>query len=668
MHRKATIIGFALSLVVTIGCGAIDEPTGTSDADGDQSSDCADCTDWNVEEKSEEPEEPEELTEGLGACHPEAVEWSGTEIPEIPAGVHDESCPLEEQIDESDVSWERDEVITRWQWEGSRLEKTERHEGQPAVETTFEFDDGHQQLHRIERRHEYINPQAFADFSHRVWEFDNEQLVYFRKDFGDIEDEGDEVFQWREINQEWNGDRLVRRTEDDKYRNSDPSHVEYEWTYDDAGRLVEATRINDEDQQDRTTWTYDDNMPVEVERFIEDIPVERQSWEFDDDEILRSRHIAVDPEGLDGESLDSDANRSPATLDTYPLNRLDDPGIYQELTDPWEYSNAHRRAGDDECFRLPTTAGHGYPIDELDYRMTFIDDGDLSDVVRHGYGIDGPTYASGPAQPKWYGHVGAGTAWNRVNSPRNFLTFDITYDDRGRMIDEEMAFEKREGDAELVTVERTREFASGNLEQDAVTVESDDESLDATLHFARDDDGNLTERTRTVGGETVSRQQWSYDDGIAVDLEVEAVFYDSGNYWLTYYPMVDQLLDDHETTTDTGLMVTRVLDDEQRVVFRDEEAPRHDRRAGVETTWSEDGKTEEISSIESGNTDNVDRTIWEYDDKGRVIREAIDYGDDGTFGRDTRYDFDESDRLIEKAHFQHGTLHNRMTRHYACHE
>ncbi len=684
----------AIMLVIT-GCGDTDydklEPR-----EGDANTvDCVDCGDWEIGESGDDPveveespnsdeqqggsenqnppQQPESSTDPVavqGPCMPEAVARDGERIPTPPEEALAASCPLEKEVRTNGATWLTSEVVTDWEWDGNTLEKSIAESDGSSTYTSFEFDASREHILRIEKREDRIYSSTFSDtYYDYVWEFDERgRTTYQHLEYGELHGSQEEFVGTSGFHQEWEGDRLVRRGHPDN-----PS--EYEWKYDEAGRLIEVSRTpNVVDQAiDRAVWSYRGDDPVQVERYVDGVLVQRQQWEYDEERALVGRQFEAEARGLDGE-IEDGANTASRPLDSYelvvPSARLE----YEPTTDPWAASNAHLHsdAGDD-CYRLPTTMHHGYPVDENAYHLGLAAEDEITAEIRAGYGHEGYYYGYG--QVNWYGHVGIGTAWSEMfrhgGRPVGSALTTIAYDDEGRMIEETVEFSARTRDDERAITMREREFGASGLLHDQLTVESGDELASAELLFDRDDTGRIFERRRMVEGELVSQARWSYGGSdAAVEIQVEAApeqvfpFSDPFEYY-SPHPQPDFLLEDVTEEMEHTLTLLREFDQQGREVFYGGQLHQGTHwHAAVETTWGEHGKLEEIDryNLESG---REMRTVWEYDEAGRMIRKA-EYDTEGQEIDETWFEYDEAGRLVEKLEEKRGELYVHKEWEYAC--
>lgn len=300
---------------------------------------------------------------------------------------------------------------------------------------------------------------------------------------------------------------------------------EFEWEYDEEGRLREVVTDVEGDPSARSVWAYLGDRPASVHRYVGDVLVERQSWEYDG-ERLAARSVEFAPSGPDGERVGESARHIMQTVDRHDsysaqaMGRLLHGTGTSDDFDPWVDANAHLTPrGEEDCRRLPVSPGHGYPDDEQSYMLGWVDAGDSS-VSTLQYDAEFPYFYG---TKTWYGHLGVATGW-----PEQFFYFDglmrlessLEYDEEGRMVDERLVVDGLD-DEKPLEVERSRQFDDRGLAVDRVVVERGDESGDAELRFDRSAEGLPMVRERFRNGRLVAFQNWSYDDeGSAEQLEV----------------------------------------------------------------------------------------------------------------------------------------------------
>ncbi len=667
-------------ILLTLAAAALAMACGNFDDGGEGADDdiiCLDCDDpWWIDddnhppaEQGEEPEggeqsqndeEPGEIAQPLAPCQPQAVATDGADIPEIPDDVFLDECPLEYEVD---ISESPQEVVS-WEWNGNILERSEYEGSQLVAHAEFEFDSILQRLQSVETYQR--NRYSGATYeNNKRWEFDErEQLVEYHRErleysFGTVE-----VVNSDQIHQTWDGDRLVERVQE-SMRHGNETSVHFVWKYDDLDRLTEVIKERDDEPLARSLWSYSKGNPVGVERLIGDVAVERQSFEFDGDRLV-ARDIAVDPRGIDGE-LDSFGYASRVSgHDSYAVDTSDMFHFGNgDLDNPWVNANAHLQvAAGDECYRLPTSLGHGYPDDEASYHLAWTDGEQNPQGIGFAYHFGGYAYFYG--DNSWFGHLGIGSSWPSIYPNEIDSQYRLTYDESGRMIGEEFDFTDLDGDS--VAVQRARSFDESGLNRDRLSVARDGDEAHAELHFERDENGRLQRRERLRGDQVVSVQKWDFDEaGHATGLHLLPEVHDTG-YWPVTGPNPSpaELFEAPVGEPTASRSYERGFDDLDRQIYAADIPANED--VGVQEThteFSEHGPVEELQETIGAQTTHRNRTLWEYDEQGNLVRKAVDPGDDGELNQETRFIRDDQGRILEEIE-EFGTRTTHITRSYAC--
>lgn len=335
---------------------------------------------------------------------------------------------------------------------------------------------------------------------------------------------------WGELeSEEYDADRLVERVETKDTGNFEGTY-RFQWKYDEAGRLIEVTTELNGEPVARSNWEYDEGRPTAVERTIGGVVVERQIWHYDGDE-LTDRRVEMAPRGFSRQLDNSFSWIARDTIDlhdTYSLRpNARFSGGYGDFDNPWDDANRHLAADDDaDCYGLPASVGHGYPKDEASYHLGWPDGEEMNAPIGFDYGFAAYAYYYGTQA--WYGHMGIATGWPfslNFGADRSIVAIaDIAYDERGRMVAEQLEVTSEQmapetGD-DWIFVERTRRFDDRGLADDRVVAETDSHTGEATLQFSRNDDGDLLFRQRFRNGELDAFQNWTYEDGRAVKLDI----------------------------------------------------------------------------------------------------------------------------------------------------
>ena len=168
--------------------------------------------------------------------------------------------------------------------------------------------------------------------------------------------------------QEWEGDRLLWRTE--RAGEDGPLLRRWEWTWEDD-RLVLGALIQDPDGPDRrvssSRWAYHvGGAPASVERRIDGELVEREEWTLREDGSLASRTRWSRSAASLAEAQGEEVSRwtLPSGLDDHQLEPT-----FDGSTLPWRAATSHTREVEGaDCARLPRGA-HGYPADEGEYHL-----------------------------------------------------------------------------------------------------------------------------------------------------------------------------------------------------------------------------------------------------------------------------------------------------------
>ena len=372
------------------------------------------------------------------------------------------------------------------------------------------------------------------------WELDEDQARQLQA-CAPSSVEGEDNFIAEIVDRQWEGDRLVGR--DALVTSSGVEHFyETHWEYDEDGRMQSATTYIDGTKAAVSEWTYDEERPVEVERRLRGMVVEAQSWSYEDGQLV-GRQAQFTPRGEEGsgELADFTELRYAIELhDDYSLRffgRSDENLETREFHSLWEDANAHLDVNvDDDCYRLPASAGHGYPEDDHSYHLGLNTDyaATLSQII-YDYNYNGFNPQA------WYGHLGVATGWpyDTMHVHDRPLSMALKYDEEGRMVGEEIDYQN--SSRESVAAERVRSFNERGLSEDVLVVEHQGESAEALLRFERDEDDNLISRERLQNGELASRQEWTYEDGKAQSVEVYLSKTNPTVY--TPNPPLDELLD-----------------------------------------------------------------------------------------------------------------------------
>lgn len=671
-----------------LACGPLDEDAPEFQDEIPSESPCTDCGEWSVDEEESDPASPPEeqdaqpepaepAPEPKSACQPQAIAVSAERLPEIPDEVRSDSCPLESEKTHQVITYGDDQLIdVEWEWDGTELLRVEEHAGVEAGRTNYVFDDNLERLERVEHRQNilYAHPvPGESDFVLRSWEFDDkERLLSFEEERWSEWWDSVELIASESVEQSWDGERLIGRTEINSH--DDERVTELSWNYDDAGRLIEVTEQVDGEVLSRSVWTYEGDKPSSVERFVNEISVERQNWNYED-KALASRQIEVASTGLDGE-LDAPYMSSHVDAhDSYTARALRrNEWGFSEVKNAWYDANTHLHVEEGaDCYVLPTSVGHGYPDDEASYHLGWSDTGEDPENIGFAYGYAG--YAYGYGNHSWYGHLGIASEWPNSGHHSSFARSEMTYDEQGQMVNEKLVFSTWQHDS-TVTVERDRMMGSAGVERDRIAVHDEEgASGDAELRFERNDQGLLTARERFRNGEPVSHQHWSYDeDGNVIELDVFTEFLNQDDELYAYYgssahPSPAALFEEQDTTDAYVITYIQEFDEQGQKTYLgqlsrdDEESPSTVVSGETETfiQWGEFGKTEKITKWHGGITSI---SAWEYDDRGELKRETLDNGGDGEINRESRYFHDDQGRLIEE--ITTGYSESHIQRSYAC--
>jgi hypothetical protein len=290
------------------------------------------------------------------------------------------------------------------------------------------------------------------------------------------------------------------------------------------------------------------------------------------------------------------------------------------------------------CYRLPTSSGHGYPVERRAYQLAWEDLETEANFVPT-YDLGG--YATAELGWAWYGHGGA-LSQRPGSIPAQSeaaLDVEITYDERGRMASETVRRESPEGPS--LVYRRTRSFGQEGLVDDVLEVErrgpeAAQEEVVAhrrTLTFDRDQSGRLQTRTLRVDGTAVSRQEFGYDDrGRWTRLE-------SYGRPETLTPPtrwsrdVSRPVDaSPESSFEQTATYRRRYDDQGRKTLQRWEVPNsgyggYRGSYRKKTEWGPHGPTRVRIDRPSVEDAHVTRRQFRYDEQGRKVRMSVD--DDG---------------------------------------
>ncbi len=668
--------------VFLYACGEIDE--GGPGIEGESA--CPGCTDWQFDDEEQEEhnderpevgdgdsEEPREVVRGLAPCAPEAVVTSRDLIPEIPEEVTSSSCPLEREVFTSYSTHNPGETAVSWNWDGDELERVERKDGLVIRRANFRLDD-QGEVQSIDQRQIYTHPSGVHNYYDDISEFDEQgRLLRQESTYGELWSGGESVERESELTQKWEGESLVERTEV-SVSSTGEREIRWRWDYDEQGRLVEINYGATGQSDERALWSYEGGLPAQVSRFVDGALVERQSWEFEEGQLLTRRvelGELISDVSEDGEL----SSRTPTVLDSYALQTAQDGWGYYDYnggrTSPWSGANAHLEATTaSDCYELPTTLGHGYPEDEGHYFLGISDEVAPEYGLEFSYGFQGYYYGFG--NPAWYGHLGVGTAWPTANFSRERgVDVTIIYDETGQMVSESMSYlpwQSADGEErEVVNVSRVREFQGVRLLRDEIEVEKGGEIAGAALHFERDERGRLVRRERSREDEYVSHQEWNYEDG--VESHVYAPLNEGAVGESVYYsvslPEPGELVDWDDEGTEHTLTMQRSTDDRGREVRYFEDRLREVSKNERNSNWGEQGKIEE-TVYRGQELERASHTYWEYHESGEILRRSVDSGGDDVINYETRYVRDESGRVLERIEKAGGELRNRETREFSC--
>ena len=489
-------------LLPGVGCGEADyERSAATEASGDRAADTPDADAPVTETAWSE----------LRWCSPRPVAYDVAAIPTLPTGV-----AFEGFCEGSAMDLPEGEPTTRF-----TLDREARvleglgvdHQVGSTFESTFTFDDAG----RV--RHVFITGTTgfYSSGVGTSWYDLNAEGEMTHKVAAEMPwiDAEEELWDVLVKEQRWDGDRLLSRTE--RAGQDGPLLREWSWRWDAQGRLVEAALddLGDPEQPRRheARWSYDaSGAPSAVERWIDDVLVERQRWSFDGRGVLTSRTWeASAPAALaaahGGEPSDWAVV---AGLDDHQLRANPFLFDYGFEGNPWD--DALPTDGVDGCAMLPRSAGHGYPGAEPEYWLGVA-------AGERPYDV-GVAYGSGPRTTirryndnAWYGHDGIGAGWlaGPGGAPLGEATPErvevtVSYNERGQMTREDAVVHLGEG-VEVV-VERVREMdAEGRVASDEVKARSGQEGWVRELRFERDDAGSVVARELSTG----ERQLWRRD-------------------------------------------------------------------------------------------------------------------------------------------------------------
>ncbi|MEO1268323.1 MAG: hypothetical protein AAFX99_09500 [Myxococcota bacterium] len=317
--------------------------------------------------------------------------------------------------------------------------------------------------------------------------------------------------------QTWDGQQLLSRTE--RQGEQGPIVRRWNWRWDDQGQLVHAMLIDTQPEQPsrdyEAHWSYTSHgAPASVERSIDGVIVERQTWLYSDAGTLVSRTFK---------------SSSPQTLAAIHggepeawimVQGLDD---HQSAFQPWVFDPAFEGnpwsdaipTSDDGCAALPRGAGHGYPDAEPEYHLGVAADLRPYDIGL-AYGSDPDLYTRRANDLSWYGHTGIGSGWLAGPASRPpaalpaHIAVTVHYNHAGHMTHEDALVTLSDG--RQVTLARTRSLDDeGRIQDDHLHAQLGSEELHQTLLFERDASGALASRELRWGSTRIEHQTWTRD-------------------------------------------------------------------------------------------------------------------------------------------------------------
>jgi hypothetical protein len=668
-RTKVTTAKYWLVAVALLGWTA---PGCVSEDDAQGGDGWAICDDCEVEPETQVDQRPDQQSDQptgeIESCHPQAVLVDPTGLPELPDGMIDGQCSLEQLAADQDADGEADR-ITRWSRDGNVIEQTIENRGRLWKRTTFELDDD-DAIHRVFVRENNI--YYGTGHTEREWTVDARGRLLSRSYQSWRGEDGAERLQNEQhMIQTFRGGRLVARTETSSYGDSEDRRS-YQWSYDDDGRLVESVaERTPSDTRQSAVWTYEDGRPVSVERRINDVVTVRHSWEFHQDGLVAAHDVEYGQRGL-GDHASDVVLRSTQRLDSYDTpNPYALYSPYSQLNNPWSTANT-RFDAERGCHTLPNTAGHGYPHDEDAYQLGWKqDDRHASINFISGYGGYG-YYGYGYGDQPWYGHAGAGTPWpsSSYRSNQGVLTVQLRYDAHGRMTDEALALapyigEEVEDDADpqpmVFQIERERSFGDKGLVEDHIRVESGEETYERSLRFERDQSGDLITRELWQEDTVLAHQSWERDgSGRILEHDVHSAI--TASMPMELLDMLDQEV---EAPVHTGTYERR-FDASDRVTLEAAQVYRNGgQRSEYGTEYGEHGPVEETTRHFYNDSESGSRTTYAYDDEGRKELATHDYDSDGQPETQTRYVY-QGERLVEVVTLRGGVVQASSSFSYVC--
>ena len=548
-------------------------------------------------------------------CLPQAVPYDTSNVPQLPAEIDLAAfCDAESgELDgEPTHRFVYDAETRTMELDAGSLDAGS------VIETTFTFDE------EGRTRHVYTyGSNGFYSVSIGASWYDlDERGEMVHKIAAEIPFEGASEDQWQvlEKSQDFDAERLLTRVE----HNGQDGPVVRTWSWEwSEGRLVRASLEDVSDASLTRTWaaawTYHaSGNPASVERTIDGVAVERESWTFDGEGALVSRTFwSRSPDALAEEEGGNDYEWiAIAGLDTYQR-----PAQTDFQADPWASALPEERG---DCALLPRGPGHGYPAGEREYQLG-VHKSERPLGIGFAYGNDG--YGWNYGDQAWYGHTGLGASW--LGSPLaaavDELEVSVSYEG-GRMV-RELAEARAQGS--VIEVERSRELVDGRVARDKLSAQSGDQYLERELRFTRDAQGAITLRELLADDSLVGSQRWMYDDlGHVVHHGVEPMssigLVSASGDWRSIF---------------AGFGYGDAAEASWTWRYEGERLVERGGHNDLHQTMRYDDQGRMVESIGAFTiNDPAEFATWTFDDKGRVVAECSSWSEGSSFCLETTFD------------------------------